>query len=108
MWYGLQVVELPVEFRARCGVQVFSDQVDQLVGVLTWGRYTNCPWPIVVHVSQLVGQLLDGVGRKGRRLFDHHEVGRGHGSLVYALRDEEEVLELEPEKSAICFEKAVP
>ena len=108
MWYGLQVVELPIELWAWCGVEVFSDQVDQLVGVLTWGRYTDCPWPVVVHVSQLVGQLLDGVGRKGRRLFDYHKVGWGHGSLVYALRDEEEILELEPEKSAICFEKAVP
>ena len=99
-------------------MQVLAHEIHQLVSVLArrrdsdgacgmkhvvekvMGALKNCSartWPIEVHVSELVGQLLDLVGRQKvvAALLQHHEVGRGDGALGDALGHEEKVPEAE-------------
>merc|ERR1719320_2251413 len=103
VWQSLQVVEFAIELRAWGGVQVFPDQIDQLMSVLARSWHPNRPRPVVVHVGQLVGQPLDGVRRQGRRLFDHHKVGWSHCPLADGLWYQEKVLELEPGDGVIEY-----
>ena len=83
-------------------MHVLPDEVDQLVRVLTGRRHPHRPGPVVVHVGELVGEVLhvggghDVQAGLAGRLADHDEVGGRDGAHVDVLRHEEEVLEVPP------------
>ena len=51
------------------------------MGVLAWRGHPHCAWPVVVHVRQLVADLLQDVRLQACVVVDHDVVGRGHRAL---------------------------
>ena len=60
--------------------------------VLAGRRHAHRPRPVVVEVGQLVGQLLDVLGRQARGVLDDVVAGGVDGALPHRLRDQEEVV----------------
>jgi hypothetical protein len=56
--HKLKVVKNLLQLLARLPVEALPHQEGQLVGVLAGGGHPHSPWPVVVQVGQLVGQLL--------------------------------------------------
>ena len=87
---------------------MLADEINQFVGVLHRRRNAYGAGPVVVHVRQLVRQLLDarGVQRQSwslavQNLFENDEVSGRHCALVDGLGNEEEVLVLVPRHGVI-------
>ena len=59
--------------------------VGELVGVLAGRRHTHRARPVVVHVRQLVADLLNDVGLEAGFVVDHDVVGGGDGALAHVL-----------------------
>ena len=60
--------------------------------VLAGRRHAHRPRPVVVEVRQLVGQLLDVLGRQAGGVLDDVVAGGVDGALPHRLRDQEEVV----------------
>ena len=61
---------------------MFDDHlIGKLVGILARRGHPHCAWPVVVHVRQLVADLLKNVGLQACVVVDHDVVGRGHRAL---------------------------
>jgi hypothetical protein len=74
---------------------VFTDKFNQFMSILAGSRNANSSGPVKVHMSELVGQLLDLIGLDGLAvLMDHHHMGWGHRALGDGLGHEKKVLEL--------------
>ena len=54
----LEVVEDLLQLLAGLPVEALPHQEGQLVGILAGGGHPHSPWPVVVQVGKLVGQLL--------------------------------------------------
>ena len=57
------------------------------MGVLAWRGHPHCAWPVVVHVRQLVADLLQDVSFQACVVVDHYVVGRGHRALWVSSRE---------------------
>ena len=62
------------------------------MGVLARSWDTHSAWPVVVEVGQLVGQLLDVLGRQAGGVLDDVVAGGVDGALPHRLGDQEEVV----------------
>ena len=76
----------------RLLVQGGSCQEGELVRVLTGRGHTHCSRPIVVQVSELVGQPLQLVGGEAALIHDDVVAGGVDSALPHRLGDEEEVV----------------
>ena len=56
------------------------------MGVLAWRGHPHCAWPVVVHVRQLVADLLQDVRLQPCVVVDHDVVRRGHRALSVKSR----------------------
>ena len=70
----------------------YTDQEGELVRVLAGRRHAHRPRPVVVEVRQLVGQLLDVLGRQAGGVLDDVVAGGVDGALPHRLGDQEEVV----------------
>ena len=62
------------------------------MGVLAGRRHAHRARPVVVEVRQLVGQLLDVLGRQAGGVLDDVVAGGVDGALPHRLGDQEEVV----------------
>ena len=90
----LQIEQCVLKLVTWLLVETFSDQECQLVSVLARGGHTNSSWPVVVEMSQLVGQLLDVFWLQSGLVLDNIVGGRVDSSLPHGLRHQEEVVSL--------------
>ena len=90
----LQVEQCILKLLTWLLVKTLTDQECQLVCILTWSWNTNCPWPIVVQVGQLVGQPLQVTRLQPRVVLDDIVGGRIHSSLSDRLGYKEEIVSL--------------
>ena len=94
MHVRLQIVQGILELVTWGSVQRLPHEEGQLVGVLAGGGDPHCAGPVVVKVTQLVGELLDVFRLKPAAVLDHVVGGGIDSSLPHALRHEEEVIPL--------------
>lgn len=59
---------------------------------LTWSWDSDSSWPVVVHVSELVGEALEMVRLESRVITHHSVMGRCDSALTYVLTHQEEVI----------------
>ena len=64
----------------------------EFVGVLAGGGHPDGAGPVVVEVSQLVGQHLDVLGLQAGGVLDDVVAGGVDGALPHRLGDQEEVV----------------
>mgnify|MGYP001339087262 FL=1 len=73
-------------------VKTLTHEEGKLVGVLAGGGHPHCPRPVIVQVTQLVGQLLQVV-RSEARVIPDHIIGRWvDGALPHTLGHKEEII----------------
>lgn len=66
-------------------------ELSNLVGVLARGWHLDCTGPIVVEVTQSIGQVLQVHLRQGRVVAWHVEVGREDATLGSLAWNEVEI-----------------
>ena len=81
MHVRLQIVQGILELVTWGSVQRLPHEEGQLVGVLAGGGDPHCAGPVVVEVTQLVGELLDVFRLKPAAVLDH-VVGGGIDSSL--------------------------
>jgi len=80
----------------RLLLYMLAHLIGQLVSVLAGSWNPHGAWPVVVHVSEFVGELLHHAGAQPARVVHHDVVGRTNRALPQVLGDEEEVIPIPP------------
>ena len=97
--FCLQVEQFIPERWVTRLVQRLAMQERHLVGILARCGDTDSSRPIVVEMSQPIGEFLETIHRPLTVVTDNVVVGRGNGALTHGLRHQEKVV---PKTRRIC------